>query len=484
MLYLKKSFIGYILLTFILLEHLGLAIGSLFIPFFFIFEIIFLISMIIFYKPFFNNLRILFRYTPFHYLILFYIFAIITILISMVQRTFYLKSFLFSFIGGLNFAVIFVFITCYLLFCNFLPKSKFVKYYCIFCIFVFSLGLLEFVLQKISGGIPGYIYHLFNNERAILGYEVKEATSLFISERIQSIFSEPSSLGEFIYLNAPIIYSISLSKFKIFKNIKIDKILKIFLLFSMIVCFILVQSPITFLFFIIISLIFFLKNIFIGIKKNIILFLSLTLFIIPTICILFFNLDINQTYLKRIIVSLPTLFSLETLILVEASLATRIIDNINALLIFLKFPLFGIGYGNITGYIFIQLANTPLPLTKELLYVLLSGTGAPPYGLFYRVLAETGIMGIGLLYYYFIQILICVKKKIKYSNNGIEKDFVKGIGWTILFYITLSAFYNSSLHKTMIFMLCAYAVYFCFNRDKIIYTEGNKDGCIDNISKL
>ena len=476
----KKKVIGYIIFYFILLEHLGIGVHSLFIPLGFIL----IASIIVIHsQTFINSSNFLYKKTYFKYFMWFYSWAILTVIISVFIKTFYFKSFLFSFIGGLTFSVFGTTIATYIILKKYVNTNNFIKFFIAFYFVVFGLGILELIFQNLHGGIPIWIYHLFNNERTLLN--IGSNVEIYSTQRIQSIFSEPSSLGEFIYLNAPIIYNLSFSKYAIYKNKHQDKIIKKLLLVSMLICFLFVQSPITFVYFLIVTLFVNLKRIinllrthgkiaafvFIGTMLFFTLFLSINLV-----------KYIETSFLKRILVSVSSFGSLNKLIDMEPSLATRIIDNINALSIAKDYPVSGIGYGNITGYIFSVLQKTTLPLTKELWNVLLTQTGSPPYGVFYRILAETGVVGVFLLYTYFIKILKGIKKQLNVNKNGITHDFLQGIYGTIFVFITLAAFYNSSLHKTEIFMLIAYILY-CY---KLYYfgKKGGNNGCINNFSKL
>lgn len=476
----KKRFLGYIILYFILLEHLGIGIHSLFIPVGFIFIAA---IIVINAQTFISSLNFLYKKTYFKYFMWFYCWAILTLIISICIKTFYLKSFLFSFIGGLTFSVLGTTLATYIILKKYVNTHNFIKFFVAFYFIVFGLGILELIFQQLHGGIPIWIYHLFNNERSLLN--IGPNVELFSTQRIQSIFSEPSSLGEFIYLNAPIIYNLSFSKYEIFKNKHQDKIIKKLLLVSMLICFLFVQSPITFVYFLIVTLFANLKRIIKFFVKNREKTVMATM-VIMLFCTLFLSINfakyIEASFLKRISVSVSAFGNLNKLINTEPSLATRIIDNVNALSIAKDFPITGIGYGNITGYIFSVLKKTTLPLTMELWKVLLTQTGSPPYGIFYRLLAETGIIGVFLLYTYFIKLLKGIKKQLNMNKNSIIHDFLEGIYGTILVFITLAAFYNSSLHKTEIFMLIAYILYIL----QLYYfsKKGGNNGCINNISKL
>ena len=62
-------------------------------------------------------------------------------------------------------------------------------------------------------------------------------------------------------------------------------------------------------------------------------------------------------------------------------------------------------------------------------------------GFFYKYITETGLIGIGLLYAYLINIIKNLKNLSKFLHNGIDKDLLGALMWFIVFFIFLG-FYN------------------------------------------
>ena len=431
----KKINLSLLLLAFVFLPSLGIALGSIFIPFLFIIEGLFL-ALLMFNKHFLIDLTVLFKKTPCLYLLLFLLWSTFTVIVSFTKGTFYLNSFIFSYIGGLIFCVFAPLTISYFINKRNLDVIYFIKFYLVICFFILLLGLIESILRHLNIDIANFVMSLFNNKRMMLFST--DPTQLQIN-RIKSIFDEPSNLGEFIYLNLPIIYSLSFSKYKIFKNLYFNMLIKKFLPILTFIDLILTKSPISLLFILIISLIYFYKKIINNfLKQPILYFVTITIIIciFDIFTLEYTNINIQATYLNRIIETIPSLFSINTLIIVEPSLATRIINYGNNLQVFINNPVVGVGYGNMSKYILVQMEQSNLPMTLELWQNLRLGAGNVASAIVYRVLAETGFIG-------YICLLIFVFKTYKLNNLlfknsiGIERDFLYGINYYLLVFITI-----------------------------------------------
>ncbi len=453
----SKYNIAFIFLFILFFPSLGISLGSLFIPLLFFIEGLLIFTLLFLNKYFFADVINLFRKTPCVYLLFFVLWASLTVIFSILTGTFYIESFIYSYIGGLLFCVISPIIISYFFNKRFLEPQQFIKFYVFICLFILGLGLLEYIIKQINLDLANIITNIFNNKRIIL-YS-SNFTQLQIN-RIKSIFDEPSNLAEFIYLNIPIIYSLSLSKFKIFSNIIINKLSKKLLLFLAFTNLILTKSPISLIFLIIISIFFFFKLI-VRKKSSLLIFTLVAFFITILGTIVAFltsdssNFDIQETYLRRIIQTIPSLLSLDALIIVEPSLATRIINYANNLLVFKEHPLFGVGYGNMSRYILVQMETSPLPMTFELWNNLTLWIGNVASAIFYRVMAETGIIGYILLFIFNIKTYFLNKIIIKYSD-GIIRDFSIGINAYLIIFMTIVTFYNSNLHNTHYWLIFGY----------------------------
>lgn len=467
MLKVNKPIIGYLLLSFMLLQSLGVRMGSSFIALFMPCQLIFLLFLIFYNKSFFTELYYLYKRTPFKYLILFTIWACITVFISLMLGTFYFNSFLVGFIGGLIFSVIFTFICSYFICNNFINLKTFIKFILIFYFFVFFLGILNYISNTYSLDIIKDFLLLFNNKRSI----IFSTTSTFESNRIRSIFDEPGNLGAFIYVSAPIIYSLVVNKYKIFENCFLNFVIKKGLIPLMILNLLFCCSPISLLLFLLVTFMYFYKKIFYYIKKyNLIIILMLFLIIV-----LMPLINLNGSYLYRIVSVFSNLGSINNLILADASFATRIINYINMFQVGVDFPITGIGYGNISKYILVKMQSTNIPLTEELLKNLYSGKGGVAAAIFYKIFAETGVIGLTLLLVFLNKIRTELNIIKKFKNiHPLEYSFINGLSCFILFQLFVRIFYDSNLHNTYEIILYSISI-FIIIKYKTIFKGDNKN---------
>lgn len=464
----KKNYIAYFILFFICLQSLGFALpGNIFIAFFMPIIAIFLLYCLFSKKVLIINLLFLTKYTPFVYLIFFYIWAFITVIYSIIQHQFYFGSFLNGFIGGLTFSVILVFLTIFILLKEkFINVKQFIQFLVLFYLFVFIIGIIQYIANTFNIDSINNIIGIFNNKRAILFDKL--VTENLNQNRVQSIFDEPGNLGAYIYNQFPIILALTLSKYRLFENKVQNFLFKKPLLILAVINLFLSRSPISLIFIIITTLMFFSKSILIFLKKNFLKIFSSILIISISFLIVIKNINLEETYIKRILVAVPALFNIKVLINVEPSLATRIINYSIMLQTGLNNMLTGIGYGNLSKHFHILLQHTNMPLTNELMQILMTAGGQPAAAIFYRVFAETGACGLLLiLFFYWRTIFKLFKTKIYFT--GIIKDFKYGLFISLLFQITVGLFYGASLHNTyniILFGISFYIIY-CFYRSKL-----------------
>ncbi|MCR5260806.1 MAG: hypothetical protein K6C94_03100 [Candidatus Gastranaerophilales bacterium] len=448
---LNKTVLSYFILCFLFLSGLGIALGGLFIPFVFVVEGAFL-GILLFNKKVLMDIIQLIRKTPFLYFVLFLVWATITVIISVIRGSFYTNSFFFSYVGGLIFSVTAPIVISYLVNKKALSTNLFIKLYLFIYVIIFSVGLAEMALRFINTDIANLFISIFNNKRiALAGLNASDLT--INSMRIRSIFEEPSAFGGFIYLNVPIIYSLCTSKYNIFKNKTLNKLIKIGLPILTFLNLIFTKSPMTLIFVLIITFFYFYKSLFKVIVKKPLLSLSVffgAILITLLGCFIdaeIYNVDLRTSYIQRIFSTIPALYSLNALIDAEPSLATRVINYLNSLQVFAQHPVLGIGYGNMSRYMVIQIQNSTLPMTYELWLNLELGTGTVASAIFYRVLAETGLIGFIFLYTFMFKTFL-LNKKLLTLATGLEKDFLKGINAYLIVFMTFVCFYGSNLHTT------------------------------------
>ena len=414
-------------------------------------------------EKYINKIISIYKYSPFKYFIYFFIWSLFTIVLSIFFHHFYLKTFINSVLGGLLCSVILPMLFIIVLIPKYFPMKFFIKLLFGFSFFVFLFTVLEFIVYNFNIIILKPLIMFFANKRYIIGaYDTSFKVIAGGIYRTQSIFEEPSFLGYYTWIISPVIYYLSASKYRIFNNKYINKILKKSIVplmwFSIISC----QSPIFLIFFVITSLFYYVKQKlnFVKLKLHIILLCSIFIIFIVTFLLLngFAFLDLEGSFLSRINHTFNNLSNFSDFVEAEPSLATRIIIIINAIQIGIEHLITGIGYGNLSMYIADSLSKTSLPLTIELMSFVNENKSAPASTIFIKVFSETGIIGVLLFYKFLFVLKKSLKNSLKYFK-GITVDFVQSLYYFITLFI-LSTFYSSNFNDAYIWCIigCSIAI--------------------------
>ncbi len=408
---------------------------------------IFLLSFFIFFimthlKTFYVGVYQLYRKTPFKYFIYFLLYIIISTFILCILH-------IYNPISAISYLFQFIFLyilPCYLLSGFFIPKyfniNKFIKFFLIVLFLIFLFGIIEYIGKIFNISFIINIQHFLANERTLLTDENR------ILKRLSSVFAEPGWLGGFIFLNFPIIYNCCLSPYKIFKNNTINYLIKKTLIPLAWLNILFTFSPIWLIFCLLQIIIIFRKKItqsilnikFFGYASTILLSLSLIIFMIFKLS----NIKLEYNQIERITKTIISMASFETFVIVEPSLASRIVSYINLIRLFLdNWPL-GVGLNNSRSLIIDIFQTSPVPMTMENLnnYKNALNTGKMQINssILYLLLAETGVIGT-FLFYLFIYKNI---KYIKYINckldNSIITIFSKGIEGSLFAFLVYTIY--------------------------------------------
>lgn len=446
-------FLIFITLILLFLPSFCFIIGSQFIPVYIpAILCMFFILAIFYHKQLISNALYFYKKTPFKYLVIFFIWSIITIIFSILKGKFFIGGFITGTLGGLICSVMLPCLFTLFITPKYINTKTFIKFLYFFFWFVFLLGILDFIIFYFNIPVLKEVITIFSNKRLLI-YDVTEITRVFVGNlpRARSIFDEPSYLGYFIFVVSPIVYEWTLNKFKIFKNNYLNLLIKRTIIPFMWISLVLTQSPIFLIFNIAFSSFYFLiiKKGYKRIFKHF-LPISISLILISTTAIYFISkIDFSTTYLNRIILVVQNIKSFEDFIMVEPSLGTRIIIMINAIQMGLNNILFGVGYGNMSYLIANQLSQSTLPLTEELQRFVFFDKTNPASTLFIKIFSETGIIGFGIFYYFLYRIYQRLNIKRNYLDNP---SINNGL---LLFIITYfcSSFYDSNLNQPYIFII-------------------------------
>lgn len=417
----------------------------------------FFILAIFYHKQLISNALYFYKKTPFKYLVIFFIWSIITIIFSIVRGNFFLGGFITSTLGGLICSVMLPCLFTLFITPKYINTKTFIKFLYFFFWFVFLLGILDFIIFYFDIPVLKEAITIFSNKRLLI-YDITDVTRVFVGSfpRARSIFDEPSYLGYFIFVVSPIVYEWTLNKFKIFKNNYLNLLIKRTIIPFMWISLVLTQSPIFLIFNIAFSSFYFLiiKK---GYKKIVKHFVPISIFLTFTVAIaisFISKIDFSTTYLNRIILVVQNIKSFEDFIMVEPSLGTRIIVMINAIQMGLNNILFGVGYGNMSYLMADQLSTSTLPLTEELQHFIFLGRTSPPSTIFIKIFSETGILGVSIFYYF----LYNIYQKLNIKRNYLDNTSINN--GLILFIITYfcSSFYDSNLNQPYIFIIIGFII--------------------------
>lgn len=417
----------------------------------------------------------LYNKTAFKYLILLYCWILITGFIAVFLGYYSLNRFLMAAFIGFAFRCLTVYLYPIIFIRTESAMLKFIDLYYKMLFVIFILGFVEFVGVKYNISFIQTLIHFLSNIRDEANSVIIEANSNMA--RIRSVFMEPGALAKFIVINFPLIYKLLDPNFYQGKNSVFKNFYKKSIVVMSWICLFLAQSPIYLLMGGIVTILYFGKSI---LKKLKVLFLFLILIIFFIAILLMGDFDFSKTFLIRIIkvYEILTNFSFDAFILLEPSLAARVINYINEFHVFLKHPIMGIGFGNAGTILIEQFINSPVPLTIELIQKINTNSRTFTSNTFYLLLFQTGIVG-AVLYYIFAIKSLLILNKIKVFFYGNMQIFMDGLKKVILITIILSVIYNQGLVDILAFIhlgLCIafWQIYKNSKEKEIIYKNENK----------
>ena len=230
------------------------------------------------------------------------------------------------------------------------------------------------------------------------------------------------------------------------------------------ICLILTKSPIWLIFCLILTGIYFLKTIVTFILKHIVKFIIAIVLICVLTFIFFTQLNLSETYLNRIYLTIKVLGNWELFVIIEPSLATRILSYFYTFKVFLSNFILGVGLGNTKYYTINQIFNTPIPITLELQKHITNTifSGSNRLGLngafFFDVLADSGIIGC-IVFYYFLFKSYIWNNKIKMKYTGINYLLLDGLSKSVLAFILIS-FYDVNYMTLFVWFLLGLGLIF------------------------
>lgn len=400
----------------------------------------------------------LYKHTPFKYFIYFYIWAIISGVVALICGYYsFSRFFSFVFIGFILRALL-IYIYPQVVIPRYVSLKSLIKIFAAAYVLIFLWGILEFIGAYFHISVINDIVAFISNIRGSQYSVIIDQHSNF--PRVRSVCMEPGTYGLFIAVNLPIIFHFAISKLKIFKHKIINIFVKKSILPLALINLLLTQSPIYLVICTIVSILFFIKPLILFLKKHskIILFLLIVMLFLVT-----FERDIltsflPQKFFSRIIKFFSDLISFnpERIIYSDSSLGTRIVNNLNQFVLFLKHPIFGIGFGNNGNLLIQQFLNSPVSLTPEMELHLQRGDASliVTTNAIYYLLHKTGIVGFALYCLFMVKCII-YSAKAKIYFDGIEKVFVSALNKSLITIFSISILYNQNFMDQYLFFLTA-----------------------------
>lgn len=421
---------------------MGFLIESFAIPIAPVLVIIVLLLFLLKYKQrFIKKVFLLYHKTPFKYMCWFVIWAIISPLIFGQLSN-------YSYILYRIFRAFFVFALPAILFPLCLSRKDIMKIISNIYLFILIYGIIQYFGEYFNICFLNTIHDIFCSCTASM-VSIKNpfaALNVVTLYRAKSIFFEPSIFASVLFVFLPYVYlNITKISSKNNKNLYHGRLL----LFLTWLNLILTKSPIYLIFSVLYTLFFFRKKIFNRyVISSVSIFLILLCFAIKNTAILESNYQ-----LKRIFNFFGNANSLTTIIQNDQSLGTRIVSIVNTTIASKNVLIQGTGYGNAKNLMHEQYENSPLPLTIELTqkcFVLDVADGVPS-NIFVSVLIHTGLIGLMLLYCYFLYSIVKVRK-IRFYFKSRESLFIDSISLMSINYVIVSVYWSLMRDLSMWFI--------------------------------
>lgn len=321
-------------------------------------------------------------------------------------------------------------------------------------------GLLVFIFNSLNINILDPIQDIINNRRENI-----------VTARNLSVFEEPGYFGGFLCINLPLIYKTILSKFKVIKSKTLNFIIKKTYIPIIWITIFTIKSPIWLVFCLIITFVFFSKTILFFLKKYSLYFIIIILLLSIGFTAYLKSIDIEQTFINRVIKTIENIDSMEKLIIAEPSLANRIISYRARLQLLVENPVTGVGYKNSEYVVKKYFCNDNQPLTQETLSNIIDsystkGSVGINGAILWDTLSNTGLVGFILLYAFYISCIVVLTKIIKNMNYCSERNFIEGVKYAFMS-IVIFSFYDIRLNFVYFWFLFGLTLSFALYKSKI-----------------
>lgn len=417
----------------------GIPLGNVILPFSLILTYFILFLYSTKFRQFLNIVFKIIKETPLKYLLLFILWGILSSFFLVVKHDSLLIS--FRIIRDYFLFVFPILVLPSFLMPKYLTLKKFTKIILIIYTFVIAYGLIDYIIQLLFPAFHIVLYKLICS-----GVKLDISTL----KRANSIFFEPTFFATFIFIFLPFLYNLKKTPFTIFG---IKNAINYIIILSWIALF-LTKSPIYILFAIIYTVIYSRK------KKKFLIYMSVILIFFFSCNTLIKNAPVTQ----RIINTVNSLGSMQSLVYNEGSLATRIGLMYLSLQITKEHPFIGVGYANSKSAMYNKIVNSKIPLTDEIIRNNFINDGLTISSIFFQTLCWNGIIGCCLLYMFLIKTILIINK-LKQRFDKTHYLILSGFELMSVNYI-LCSIYWSLIADTMLWFIFGILTAFVFRYKK------------------
>lgn len=314
---------------------------------------------------------------------------------------------------------------------------------------VYCIAIIQFFVYYFKFKSLFYVFSFFTNARAAM---YRDPFEVFEIVRVHSVFSEPSFLGTFTFVFMPIIFSFLYSENIICKNVFLNYVVKHTFIPLVIVVLFMTKSPIYIILCLIEYIFLVVTKRFDFLKKH--FYIScISVFAALIVIVLLSNIIVNTQVYYRILVVISYLNDFSKLAMFEGSLYSRILSYFLQMQVLFKNIFCGVGVANVgvaVNSIFLQ---SPMPYTLEAIrnYYMYSDRTGINESVVYTNLAQVGIIGFSI-YFYFVLLMYKSLGKVKKYLNIQEQNFADGLRGSIITSFIIS-FYNLGFSSFLLWII-------------------------------
>lgn len=242
-------FIFCITFIFYLLGDFAFSLGDFSMPYYFIVgNVVLAVMLVRNFQYCFSAVNNLIKTKAGRYLLYFFVWVIITILVSMIQKTFMFNSFITNFIGNFFNSFLYPMLVIYILTTQLKTNKKLKLFLFIISFIILAIGLIElFALTFNINIVKDFLSAIVNRNN--IAFDSEKVFALAGDKpRVASIFREPGEYAGFLVVISPIFFYLGTMKEKLFKNIFVDIFLKRLLIVMWVFNLMKTQSPINIVF--------------------------------------------------------------------------------------------------------------------------------------------------------------------------------------------------------------------------------------------